>query len=73
MRRPLSKLPRQVVEIDSVPLLELGFTDPMLLLMVVTAQADRPPVGRFHRQPAIGPCPHMRASIGTCRQPGTQQ
>jgi hypothetical protein len=44
VRRPFSKLIRQAVHVDPVPLLERRFSDLMLLDVVIATEADDPPI-----------------------------
>jgi hypothetical protein len=53
MGRPSRKLGRKLSEADVIAPLELRFTDPMLLHVMIGTEADHPAVGGLERQPAV--------------------
>jgi hypothetical protein len=61
VRRTLRKLDGERAHIYAVTPLKCGFTDAMLLHVVLAAQADRPPIGWLQSDSAIG----IRADMGT--------
>jgi hypothetical protein len=64
VRRAEKELRRQRLEVESVDLLELDFTDLVLLCMMKDTETKAPPVGGLYPHTAIRSQPDMGALYG---------
>jgi len=60
LRRSPRELSRDTFQFEAILVLKSSLADPVLLQVVISAKADRPPIGRLEASAAVGSEPHMR-------------